>query len=62
MKGYVDSNGFDRPPCISCKYKSKMTVEEPCYSCISVICLALHKPNCETEFASYEKEESDDNE
>ena len=59
MKGYVDSNGFDRPACTSCKHKSKMTVEEPCYSCISFIYLASHKPNCETEFTSYEKEEND---
>lgn len=57
MKGYVDLNGFDRPACISCKYKNKMTVEEPCYSCVSSISLSLHKPNCETEFTHYEKEE-----
>ena len=53
MKGFIDENGFDRSPCGLCKYKNKMTVEQPCYSCISIIDLALHKQNHETEFASF---------
>ena len=57
MKGYTDENGYDRPPCNTCKYKNKMTVEAPCYSCIDNVDLALHKPNCEIEFANYEKED-----
>ena len=32
-----------------------MTISAPCYNCISVVDLALHKPNSETEFAAYEE-------
>ena len=56
MKGYIDEYGRDVSPCRTCKHKNKMTVEEPCYSCIDICDLALHKPNHETEFASYEVE------
>ena len=55
MKGYIDKNGNDRAPCDSCKHKDKMTISAPCYNCISVIDLALHKLNSETEFAAYEE-------
>lgn len=62
MKGrYVkmpDGRIMDKAPCDTCKHKNKMTVEAPCYNCIAIIDLALHKPNAETEFAAYEKEES----
>lgn len=57
MKGFTDKKGFDRPPCGTCKYKSKMVVESPCYTCIDYIDLALHKPNAETEFINYERRE-----
>ena len=40
--------------CRQCKYKNKMTVEVPCYNCISNIDLALHKPDEETEYACFE--------
>lgn len=58
MKGYIDKNGYDRPPCGTCKHRNKMTVEHPCYSCIDTMDLALHKPNAETEFANYEADEN----
>ena len=58
LKGYIDINGNDRPPCGTCVYKDRMTVEEPCYSCISIIDLALHKPNYETEFVSYREKKT----
>lgn len=61
MKGFIDKKGFDRPPCKTCKYKSRMTVESPCYTCISNIDLALHKPNAETEFINYERCDSNEN-
>ena len=54
MKGYTDEHGYDRPPCSTCKYRSKMVVESPCFNCIDILDLALHKPNAETEFANYE--------
>lgn len=54
MKGFVDENGIDRPACVTCIHRGKMTVESPCYNCISSLDLALHRPNAETEFASYE--------
>lgn len=54
MKGFIDEMGYDRPACVTCKYKYKMTVEAPCYDCISLIDLASHKPNYETEFASWQ--------
>ena len=57
MKGFIDENGYDRPPCGTCKYRDRMTVLSPCYGCISNLDLALHKPNNETDFLSYEKEE-----
>lgn len=53
MKGYIDEHGRDMPPCGTCKYKSKMTVEGPCYNCIDAVDLALHKPNCESNFFYY---------
>ena len=56
MKGFVNEFGIDVPPCGTCKYKNKMTVESPCYNCIDNVDLALHKPNHETEFANYESE------
>lgn len=55
MKGYIDENGKDRPPCALCKYKDKLTVEAPCYNCIDAVDLALHKPNSETEFIYFER-------
>lgn len=58
MKGYTDELEKDKPPCGTCKYKNKMTVEAPCYNCIDTVDLALHKPNSETEFANYESEVS----
>lgn len=54
MKGYIDENGYDRPPCGMCRHKDKLTVEAPCYNCLDVVDLALHKPNSETEFACFE--------
>lgn len=54
MFGHIDENGYDRPPCSSCKHKDKMTVEAPCYNCIDEVDLALHKPNHQTNFANYE--------
>lgn len=44
----------DMPPCLFCKHRDKMTVSEPCYSCIDNTDIALHKPNAETEYASFE--------
>ena len=55
MKGHIDEFGYDRPPCAKCKHKDKMNLESPCYSCIDNVDLALHKPNCETEFAKYKE-------
>lgn len=57
MKGYIDEFGKDRSPCGKCKYKNKMDIELPCSNCIDIIDLALHKPNYETEFTSFEPEE-----
>lgn len=53
-KGFVDDNGFDRPPCKLCKHHNKMTIEVPCDDCISIEDLRLHKPNSETTFFSFE--------
>lgn len=54
MKGFIDENGNDKPACVICKHREQDTVARPCYDCISLIDLALHKPNCETEFVCYE--------
>lgn len=54
MKGFINEFGVDIPPCGTCKNRGKMVVESPCYNCIDVLDLALHKPNNETEFANYE--------
>ena len=54
MKGFIDENGYDMPPCWTCKYRGRMTNEVPCYDCISIIDLESRQPNCETEFTSYE--------
>lgn len=63
MKGYSklrsDGQYADMAPCGTCKHKHKMTVESPCYNCIDIVDLALHKPNAETEFANYEPVEED---
>lgn len=57
MKGFIDKNGFDRPPCRLCKYEKQSVTEAPCYNCISTLDLALLKPNSETEFASFTPKE-----
>lgn len=56
MKGYIDEFGYDRPPCVKCKHKGERTVGSPCYSCIDNVDLALHKPNCKTEFTNFEED------
>jgi len=39
MKGHyeirADGQRADVPPCRTCRHKNKMTVEAPCYNCIS---------------------------
>lgn len=53
MKGFIDERGNDRPACVNCKYRNKPTVFIHCYNCISVLDLALHKRNYETEFVNF---------
>lgn len=57
MKGFyeklLDGRIVDRPPCSRYLHRNKMTVEEPCYSCIDLMDLSLHRPNVETKFASF---------
>lgn len=48
--------------CQMCKYKNKMTVEVPCWNCISNEDLALHKPDEETEYACFEPAQEAQNE
>ena len=61
MKGFYKrrANGelADMPPCGLCKHKNKQTYEFPCYNCIDIMDLAFHRPNAETEFASFEPAE-----
>ena len=57
MKGFIDKYGYDRPACVTCKYRNDKTVTSPCYNCIDLIDLALNKPNCATNFLSYEADE-----
>lgn len=61
MKGYIDEHGMDVSPCRKCKHFHKMTVQAPCYNCISLLDLALHKPNSETEFACFEEKKEEVN-
>lgn len=61
MKGFIDENGIDRPACVNCKHKRKMTIETPCYNCIDTMDLVLKRPNHETEFAAFETESAVDN-
>lgn len=60
MKGFnfkrKDGKFADCAPCSFCRHKGKMTVYEPCYSCIDTIDLALHKANVDTDFAHFEAE------
>lgn len=56
MKGFIDEQGYDRPPCKTCIHKNGLTVSVYCYNCISNVDIALHKPNYETEFVNYEAE------
>ena len=53
MKGFIDEKGNDRPACVNCKYRNKPTYFVLCYNCISVLDLALHKRNYETEFVNF---------
>lgn len=39
--------------CRDCVYEKKLTVEAPCYGCISNEDLALHKPDSETKHAYF---------
>lgn len=63
MRGFnferKDGKLADCAPCSFCKHRGKMTVEEPCYSCIDAIDLALHKANVETDFSHFEEESED---
>lgn len=38
-------------------YPVKQLYESPCYNCIDIMDLALHRPNAETEFANFEPAE-----
>ena len=40
--------------CKKCKHRNTLTVQEPCWSCISNEDLSLHKPDEETEYAGFE--------
>ena len=33
--------------------KNKATYQSPCYNCIDIVDLCLHRPNAETEFANF---------
>lgn len=63
MKGFYqrrsDGQMADKPPCGKCKHKDKATYESPCYNCIDIVDLCLHKPNAETEFANFESAEEE---
>ena len=64
MKGYIDENGVDRSPCGTCKYKTKMTVEAPCYDCIDNCewCYKFHCGTSDERFCSYgERKGGDEN-
>lgn len=51
MKGYTSHRGYDCSPCFFCKHREQGGCS---YHCISNVDVALHKPNAETEFASFE--------
>lgn len=48
-------------PCKQCKWEDKLTVEAPCYTCISNedITLAHINPNYPVDFANFEPKEED---
>lgn len=60
MKGFIDENGYDRPACVTCKYKNNTNLEWPCDRCIPIIDLTQHKPICETNFVCYEPMEQEE--
>lgn len=57
MKGFYqrrsDGQMADMPLCGLCLHKNKATYQSPCYNCIDIVDLCLHRPNAETEFASF---------
>ena len=57
MKGFyeklLDGRIVDRPPCSRCLHRNKMTVEEPCYSCIDLMDLSLHRNKMTVEEPCY---------
>ena len=57
MKGFYqrrsDGQMADMPPCGLCLHKNKATYQSPCYNCIDIVDLCLHRPNAETEFANF---------
>lgn len=57
MKGFYqrrsDGQMADMPPCGLCLHKNKATYQSPCYDCIDIVDLCLHRPNAETEFANF---------
>ena len=55
MKGFINEDRIDVPPCGTCKHKNKMVDEAPCDKCIDKTDLALRKPANETEFSNYER-------
>ena len=57
MKGFkYIQNGRERDlaPCFFCKHRENLTIDAPCYTCMSLMDLSLRKPNSKTEFASFE--------
>lgn len=49
MKGFYqrrsDGQMADMPPCGLCLHKNKATYQSPCYNCIDIVDLCLHRPN-----------------
>ena len=57
MKGFYqrrsDGQMADMLPCGLCLHKNKATYQSPCYNCIDIVDLCLHRPNAKTEFANF---------
>lgn len=55
MKGYIDKNGCDCPPCDTCIHRFRDKNSPPCNNCIDPMDLINHRPRHKTEFVNYNR-------
>ena len=58
MKGYINERGKFIAPCITCKYKDYLYIEQPCSKCVDVVDIIFEMKNEEKNFRNYTPDET----